>query len=41
MFERCLYFNINALARAVNQRWEKAYQAIGLSPAMPICCAWC
>lgn len=33
MFERCLYFNVNALARAVNQRWEKAYQAIGLSPA--------
>lgn len=33
MFERCLYFNLNALTRAVNQRWEKAYQAIGLSPA--------
>jgi DNA-binding MarR family transcriptional regulator len=33
MFERCLYFNVNALARAVNQRWEKAYQTIGLSPA--------
>lgn len=33
MFERCLYFNINALARAVNQRWEKAYATIGLSPA--------
>ncbi len=33
MFERCLYFNINALARAVNQRWENAYQTVGLSPA--------
>lgn len=33
MFERCLYFNINALTRAVNQRWENAYQAVGLSPA--------
>jgi MarR family transcriptional regulator, organic hydroperoxide resistance regulator len=33
MFERCLYFNINALTRAVNQHWEKAYQTIGLSPA--------
>ncbi len=33
MFERCLYFNINALARTVNQRWEQAYQAVGLSPA--------
>lgn len=33
MFERCLYFNINALARSVNQRWEKAYASIGLSPA--------
>jgi len=33
MFERCLYFNLNALTRAVNQRWETAYQAVGLSPA--------
>ena len=33
MFERCLYFNINALARSINQRWEDAYQAVGLSPA--------
>lgn len=33
MFERCLYFNLNTLARTVNQRWEKAYLAVGLSPA--------
>jgi DNA-binding MarR family transcriptional regulator len=33
MFERCLYFNINALARAINHRWEDAYQSVGLSPA--------
>ena len=33
MFERCLYFNLNALTRTVNQRWEQAYQTIGLSPA--------
>lgn len=33
MFERCLYFNINALTRAINQRWEDAYHAVGLSPA--------
>ncbi len=33
MFERCLYFNLNALTRAVNQRWEEAYGTVGLSPA--------
>jgi MarR family transcriptional regulator, organic hydroperoxide resistance regulator len=33
MFERCLYFNINALARRINRIWEEAYQGLGLSPA--------
>lgn len=33
MFERCLYFNVNALARTVNRVWEEAYAEYGLSPA--------
>lgn len=33
MFERCLYFNVNALARAVNRIWEEAFAPFGLSPA--------
>ena len=33
MFERCLYFNTNALARRVNREWEAAYGAFDLSPA--------
>lgn len=33
MFERCLYFNVNALARRVNQIWEAAFADLGLSPA--------
>jgi DNA-binding MarR family transcriptional regulator len=33
MFERCLYFNVNALARRINRIWEEAYQGLGLSPA--------
>lgn len=33
MFERCLYFNVNALARAVNRLWNDAFKALGLSPA--------
>ena len=33
MFERCLYFNINALARRVNKIWEQAFDELGLSPA--------
>jgi DNA-binding MarR family transcriptional regulator len=33
MFERCLYFNINALARKVNRIWDKAFDELGLSPA--------
>jgi len=33
MFERCLYFNLNALTRKVNKIWEQAFQEYGLSPA--------
>ena len=33
MFERCLYFNINALARSVNQIWEQAFLKYDLSPS--------
>lgn len=33
MFERCLYFNINALARAVNRIWDEAFAEFGLSPS--------
>ncbi len=33
MFDRCLYFNTNALARRLNARWEKAFADTGLSPA--------
>jgi DNA-binding MarR family transcriptional regulator len=33
MFERCLYFNLNALTRKVNKIWEQAFQEFDLSPA--------
>jgi DNA-binding MarR family transcriptional regulator len=33
MFERCLYFNVNALARSVNRIWDDAFKELGLSPA--------
>ena len=33
MFERCLYFNINALTRAVNRIWGQAFDEFGLSPS--------
>jgi DNA-binding MarR family transcriptional regulator len=33
MFERCLYFNVNALARAVNRIWDDSFKELGLSPA--------
>lgn len=33
MFERCLYFNINALTRAINRIWDNAYAEFDLSPA--------
>lgn len=31
MFERCLYFNSNALVRKLNRIWDEAYSEIGLS----------
>jgi len=33
MFDRCLYFNINALTRLVNKKWVEAFEAFDLSPA--------
>ncbi|MCK4833122.1 MAG: MarR family transcriptional regulator, partial [Gammaproteobacteria bacterium] len=33
MFERCLYFNVNALARKVNVIWDEAFAEFGLSPS--------
>ena len=33
MFERCLYFNVNALARRVNGIWDEAFAEFNLSPA--------
>lgn len=33
MFERCLYFNLNALVRKVDKVWEQAFRDLGLSPA--------
>jgi len=33
MFERCLYFNSNALARTVTRIWTEAYRQFDLSPA--------
>ncbi len=33
MFDRCLYFNVNALARVVNKKWAKAFEQYNLSPA--------
>lgn len=33
MFERCLYFNVNALARRVNAIWDEAFAEFDLSPA--------
>ena len=33
MFERCLYFNVNALARKVNRVWDQAFADLGLSPS--------
>jgi len=31
MFEKCLYFNSNAMVRQLNQIWDAAYQPTGLS----------
>lgn len=33
MFEECLYFNSNALARTVTCVWAEAYKPFGLSPS--------
>lgn len=33
MFDRCLYFNVNALARVVNKQWTEAFKQFDLSPA--------
>lgn len=33
MFDRCLYFNVNALARVVNKKWAEAFEQCNLSPA--------
>lgn len=32
MFEECIYFNSNALARAVSRIWTEAYHRFDLSP---------
>lgn len=33
MFERCLYFNTNALARKLNSLWEQAFSSFDLPPS--------
>lgn len=33
MFDRCLYFNTNHLARLIEKRWKDAYGELGLAPA--------
>ena len=33
MFERCLYFNVNALTRSVNLIWNDAFASFDLSPS--------
>lgn len=33
MFDRCLYFNVNALSRVVNKIWGEAFAEYNLSPA--------
>ena len=33
MFERCLYFNINALTRKINKVWDQAFSELGFSPS--------
>lgn len=32
-FERCVYFNTNALARKLNARWERAFSRFALPPS--------
>lgn len=33
MFDRCLYFNANALSRVLNKKWAEAFKQYDLSPA--------
>ena len=33
MFDRCLYFNTNHLARTVGKIWQEAFDEVGLAPA--------
>lgn len=33
MFDRCLYFNVNSLARVVNKKWAESFADFDLSPA--------
>lgn len=33
MFERCLYFNVNALARVINRIWDETFAEFDLSPS--------
>lgn len=33
MFDKCIFFAINALARKINKIWEAEFKTIGLSPA--------
>ncbi len=33
MFEKCIYFNSNALVRQINRIWDEAFKPLGLSPA--------
>ncbi len=33
MFDRCLYFNTNHLARTIGKIWQDAFSELGLAPA--------
>ena len=33
MFERCIYFNTNALSRKLNALWEETFAQVGLPPS--------
>ena len=33
MFERCIYFNTNALSRSLNKYWEQAFKKYDLVPS--------
>jgi len=33
MFEKCIYFNSNALTRQINKIWDDAFKPFGLSPS--------